>query len=142
MTTDRDRTENPDDESFSEIWKWAEQIEFESEKSFQDADGQLRDACRIPKAEQTESREEALRELFGRAVECRKLSDGLVFVFEPDSQLLSDLVAFIDMERRCCPFFEFGIHVNSSEGRILFKIGGSPEIRDALAEQTPLADVI
>ena len=72
--------------------------------------------------------------LFGELREAaEELSDGYAFRFPPTALPL--VTAFIERERRCCPFFTFNLVAPPAEAPIGLSITGSPEAKAVLAAE-------
>jgi hypothetical protein len=68
------------------------------------------------------------RELFSRLrEESRELPDGYAFRFPADA--LPRVAAFVDGERRCCPFLTFRIEIPSAEASITLYVAGSVDAK-------------
>lgn len=67
-----------------------------------------------------------------------ELPDGYAFRFPATT--FPAVAAFIDGERRCCPFFAFQLKLPPGEGEITLRITGGPEAKRVLAT-TIVSDV-
>lgn len=66
--------------------------------------------------------------LFGALREAsEELEDGYAFRFP--AAALPLVTAFVERERRCCPFFTFGLTVPPGEASMTLSITGSPEAK-------------
>lgn len=65
------------------------------------------------------------------AVETRALPNGYSFRFA--SEHFSQLTAFIDSERRCCPFYHFALEVAPGGEALTLRITGPDGAKDMLA---------
>lgn len=68
----------------------------------------------------------------------RELPDGFAFRFE--AQHYASITDFIANERRCCPFFAFGLDVAPSEGPIWLRVTGSGTAKDIIRSLLASAD--
>lgn len=57
-----------------------------------------------------------------RALERIDVPHGYTWRFTPDA--LDEIAAFVDMERRCCPFLRFRIDVRTADGPVWLTIDG------------------
>lgn len=74
------------------------------------------------------------RELFGRLrEESRELPDGYAFRFP--AAALVHVAAFVEGERRCCPFLAFTIEVPPAEASITLRITGNAEGKAVIAAE-------
>lgn len=74
--------------------------------------------------EQFEHHKIGSSKLFAAALEVQETSMGYKFRFTNDSTVLPELADFITYDRLCCPFFVFGIEVESHGGSIWMHISG------------------
>jgi hypothetical protein len=72
------------------------------------------------------------RQLFGALREAtEELDDGYAFRFPADAFPL--VAAFVEHERRCCPFFTFQLTVPPAGAALTLRIAGSAEAKAVLA---------
>lgn len=77
------------------------------------------------------------RRLFGEAVkERRAWREGYAFRFAPDA--FDDLARFVENERKCCPFLDLEIAVQSA-GPVWLRLTGPAGTRAFLDAELPLA---
>lgn len=70
--------------------------------------------------------------LFAQAISTpHELADGYAFRFPATA--FSTVAAFVEGERRCCPFFTFSVTVPPAEAAIELCITGSPEAKALIA---------
>ena len=82
-------------------------------------------------------RHTALSQQLAQAVqEVRELTDGYAFHYATDETTWLLAAEYVDLERRCCPFFTFTL-VRESEGAVWLQITGSEGVKDFLATQLP-----
>ncbi len=62
-----------------------------------------------------------------------ELPDGYAFRFPATA--FSLVAAFVDGERRCCPFLTFSIDVLPADASIILRITGSPEAKAIIAAE-------
>lgn len=73
-------------------------------------------------------------QLFGALRETtEELDDGYAFGFPAEAFPL--VIAFVEWERRCCPFFSFHLVVPSAGATLSLRIAGSPEAKVVLAAE-------
>ncbi|MEW6682669.1 MAG: hypothetical protein AB1451_07065 [Nitrospirota bacterium] len=85
------------------------------------------------------------KEVFGAVQAVRELPNG--YAFQVPNGLLIKTAAFIDNERRCCPFLSFTVEVEPAGGPIWLRLTGHDgvkpfiraEIGDALNESVAQA---
>lgn len=70
-------------------------------------------------------------------VSSEELPDGYVFHFPAGAFAL--VAAFVEVERRCCPFLTFGVDVLPGATAIILRITGSSEARAIIAAELPIS---
>ena|ERR1700737_2361702 len=71
-----------------------------------------------------------LTEIIIRAVEDRReLSDGYSFRFSREQIKADQLIAWIDLEKKCCPFFGFEIHWEKENGPLSLHLTGEEGVK-------------
>ena len=72
--------------------------------------------CRLDEERQKRRQREVVEPLVEAATDVRVDDDGVTFSYAPDTEILRALVAFVDVERTCCPFFGFELRVAPDGG--------------------------
>lgn len=71
--------------------------------------------------------------------EVRELSDGYAFRFPAHTEMIHTLAEFISQERRCCPFFHFGLQLEPDGGPLWLQLRGDDAVKEYIAaEVTPV----
>jgi hypothetical protein len=78
--------------------------------------------------------------LFSSVNETRELENGYSFNFGSDAKSLRSLVEFIKLEKLCCPFLGFAIHVEPEGGDILLMLTGREGVKTFI--QAEIAEII
>jgi hypothetical protein len=97
------------------------------------ARNQIRPACRLDALTPTERKESlALRAALMAAIaDAKELADG--FALKLDARLpFSALARFIELERRCCPFFRFELDVAPHGGPLWLRLTGADGVKELL----------
>ena len=79
-------------------------------------------------------------QLFALAQEVQELPDGYAIRFLNEPGRLLTIAKFIENERLCCPFFNFGLEVASNRGPLWLRLTGGDGVKEIL--QTTLIDGI
>jgi hypothetical protein len=66
------------------------------------------------------------------AVARQELPDGLSFRLNPSAMNLVELAAWVDAERRCCPFLDFQIALERESGGLQLSLTGRQGVKDFL----------
>jgi hypothetical protein len=83
------------------------------------------------------------RPRYGRLVEAlrhaiqerRELPDGYAFQMDTKQIDTGQLVDWIELERRCCPFFGFEIHWDRKNGPVWLHLTGSEGVKDFILNE-------
>ena len=86
-------------------------------------------ACALPASEQAR-RQETTAEILGQAQWVEELIDGYVFSFPGSAEWGDGLVALVNSERVCCPFFVFELVFEPDQGPILLKVRGPEGVKE------------
>lgn len=79
-------------------------------------------------------------QLFAMAQEVQDLPNGFAIRFLNESGNFMSIAKFIENERLCCPFFNFGLEVEPNNGAIWLKLTGGEGVKEIL--QTTLLENI
>jgi len=85
--------------------------------------------CSLPDVELRERLADSLPKFMGQVLETKPLDSGYAFRFAADDLLLSDVVAVIKAERKCCAFLKFKLEVFPDEGPVWLEITGPAETK-------------
>ncbi|MEW6683683.1 MAG: hypothetical protein AB1451_12290 [Nitrospirota bacterium] len=69
------------------------------------------------------------KEVFSAAEAIRELANGYAFQLPNQKGLLMTTAEFIQNEKLCCPFFSFGVHVESGGGPIWLQMTGPDGVK-------------
>lgn len=86
-------------------------------------------ACDLSAADFARRREEIGRDLFGHVDRVQELADGFAYHFPSADPWAAAVFAFVDAERRCCPFFAFEVAFEPDDGPLWLRLRGSAEIK-------------
>ena len=96
-------------------------------------------ACNL-KALTAEQRKQ-LDQLGGSAIaaiaESRELKDGYAFRIDPAKESVVDVARWLDIWRRCCPFYEFRIDLHAADGVIWLSVTGRPGVKEFIPLDSP-----
>jgi hypothetical protein len=68
----------------------------------------------------------------------RELKDGYAFRVDPTKASLMDVAQWLDVWRRCCPFYEFQIDLHAADGSIWLSVKGRPGVKEYIPVDSPL----
>jgi|SRR5579871_1433474 len=60
----------------------------------------------------------------------RELSDGYALQIDRDRVSIVSVAEWIDLERKCCPFFEFQLDQNAENGSLWLTLKGRPGVKE------------
>ena len=71
-------------------------------------------------------------QLFQTAQEVRELSDGYAIRFSNELGKFLAVAKYIENERLCCPFFNFGLELEPNGGALWLKLTGGEGVKELL----------
>ena len=92
-------------------------------------------ACDLDALSPDQRRQQAatFEQLRRRVLAVDELPDGWALRLPTHDDTLQLVMAFIANERRCCPFFDFTLHVTADAGPIWLRLTGQTGVKDFLA---------
>jgi hypothetical protein len=105
------------------------------------AENQAPFACNL-KAFQPEQRQRwrlLLDKVYAAEREYRELAGGYAFRLDTKGATLTlpEIAAWIDLERRCCPFFDFELTVHGADGTVWLSLKGRPGVKQFIEMDMP-----
>ena len=79
-------------------------------------------------------------QLFAAAQEVQELPNGFAIRFLNEPGRFMSIAKFIENERLCCPFFNFGLEIESNSGPLWLRLTGGEGVKEIL--QTTLFESI
>lgn len=73
--------------------------------------------------------------VFASAQEVQELATGYAWQLPNETDLLQTVVAFLNYERLCCPFFRFTLQIEPDQGPIWLKISGAIDVREFIRSE-------
>jgi hypothetical protein len=67
----------------------------------------------------------------------RDLNDGYAFRIDPTKASLMDVTRWLDLWRRCCPFYEFRIDFHAADATIWLSVEGRPGVKEYIPIDSP-----
>ena len=67
----------------------------------------------------------------------RELSDGYTFSVDPAKASLMDVAQWLELWRRCCPFYEFQIDVHAADGSLWLSVKGRRGVKEYIPVDSP-----
>ena len=67
----------------------------------------------------------------------RELNDGYAFRVDPTKASLIDVARWLDLWRRCCPFYEFQIDFHASDAGLWLSVKGRPGVKAYIPIDSP-----
>jgi len=103
------------------------------------AENQAPFACNL-RAFQPEQRQRwrvLLDKLYAGATQSRELPDGYTFLVVTKQMPLGEVAEWIELERRCCPFFDFVVDVHGEDGTVWLSLKGRPGVKQFIEGDMP-----
>ena len=88
--------------------------------------------------EQRQRHTEVSSQLKRATEEVKELSNGYAFRYRTDENTWMKAAEYVDLERRCCPFFAFALEREPESGTVWLKLTGQKGVKAFLAEQFQL----
>lgn len=88
-------------------------------------------ACDMSALSPTERQQHVatIDDVFGAVREIRERADGYSFRLANEEDVLMRVAAFVAKERRCCPFFGFGIEIEPDGGALWLRLTGAEGVK-------------
>ena len=67
----------------------------------------------------------------------RELKDGYAFRVDPAKASLTDVAQWLDLWRRCCPFYEFQIDFHAADANVWLSVEGRPGVKEFIPLDSP-----
>lgn len=67
----------------------------------------------------------------------KELNNGYSFHVDPAKATLIDVAQWLDLWRRCCPFYEFRIDYRAENGDVWLSVTGRPGVKEYLPVDSP-----
>ena len=67
----------------------------------------------------------------------RELHDGYSFRIDPAKASLVDVGRWLDLWRRCCPFYEFRIDFHAADAMVWLSVSGRPGVKEYIPVDVP-----
>ena len=71
-------------------------------------------------------------QLFALAQEVQELPNGYAIRFSNEPGMFMAIAKFIENERLCCPFFNFGLEIEPNSGPLWLRLTGGDGVKDVL----------
>ena len=82
--------------------------------------------------------EQLSKKLREARVEIKELSDGFAFRLQAEAVSLVDLAEWVSGERKCCPFFDFGIDLQGDGGPLWLELKGKDGVKQFIRSEFQL----
>lgn len=89
-------------------------------------------ACALTDKELQMRRETVLRQVAAHLLDFRELENGFSYSFPADEGVLRELVNVINLERKCCPFLNFKLIVESNNETVALELTGQEGTKEML----------
>ena len=89
-------------------------------------------ACRLNDKQLSERRINLLEKAARSLIETEERENGFVYLFPVDDFVLENLFEIIRLERKCCPFLDFKLTLESQSQFILLELSGQSGAKEAI----------
>src|ERR1700732_253632 len=72
----------------------------------------------------------------------RELSNGYAFRIDPARMPVTQLAAWVDLERKCCPFFDFQVDLHSEDGTLWITLRGRGGVKQFIDQYFQLRNKV
>ncbi|MGA3023800.1 MAG: hypothetical protein ABSF98_03415 [Bryobacteraceae bacterium] len=96
-------------------------------------------ACNL-RAFQPEQRQRwrlLLDKLYAAVAQSRELTGGYALRIDTSRASLAELAEWIELERRCCPFFDFELAVHGEDGAVWLSLKGRQGVKQFIEADMP-----
>lgn len=69
--------------------------------------------------------------------EARELKDGYALRIDPAKASVTDVAQWLDLWRRCCPFYEFRIDYHAADAVVWLSVEGRPGVKEYVPVDVP-----
>ncbi len=90
-------------------------------------------ACSLTDSEFRERRNNVLRKVGQSVLEVKEIENGYTYRFPSNDDSFTEITNLVRLERKCCPFLQFRITVESGNGDIWLELTGAQGTKDFLA---------
>ena len=91
-------------------------------------------ACDLSGSDLSTRRTGILASLGKELTESDELTDGFVFRFPAEDKIIEKIAAIINLERKCCPFLNFRLLVESDTDFVALELTGKEGTKSAVKE--------
>jgi hypothetical protein len=91
-------------------------------------------ACLLSEREQAIRADELGRELFAHVEAVEELADGYAYRFPAGEPWADNLIAFVGLERQCCPFATYELAFEPHQGPVWLRVRGSAAVKTFVRE--------
>jgi len=81
-------------------------------------------------AEERKHHETLGRKIFSSVIARKRTASGYAFKLDRSRISASEVGQWIELEERCCPFFDFGLDLQREGGALTLSLGGRPGVRE------------
>ncbi len=72
-------------------------------------------------------------------LDTREIREGYAFELDSGRISIRDLATWIDLERRCCPFFDFHLELRRDNGPVTLRLTGREGVKEFIRAEFPSA---
>ena len=88
-------------------------------------------------ADQRQQLEHTGKRVIAAITASRELKEGYAFRVDPNKASLLDVAQWLDLWRRCCPFYEFRIDLHAPDATVWLSVTGRPGVKQFIPIDSP-----
>lgn len=88
-------------------------------------------------SQQRKQLEQVSEHVISAITDSRELKDGYAFLVDPTKASLMDVGHWLDVWRRCCPFYEFQIDLHAADASVWLSVKGRPGVKEYIPVDSP-----
>ena len=94
-------------------------------------------ACNLAALDAAERKQHGIvtEHLLSTVVDVRELANGYAFGCRHDDTLWMKAAHFVDRERRCCPFFTFGLELDNQTNTVWLRLRGPEGVKEFVRQE-------
>ncbi len=96
-------------------------------------------ACRHTSPELRKRKSSVISQLTAEIILAEEIDNGYCFSFNYSAEILFKLTGFINLEKECCPFFNFNLSILSNSNTISLSLTGAAGTKEFIKYELKMA---
>ncbi len=102
-------------------------------------EGSCEISCNLTTVEFRKRKATVVAGLLSKIRHVEEVTDGYQFSFNYSPELVHELVEFINLEKICCPFFNFNISIHSNDALVRLSLTGAEGTKEFIKYELEMA---